>query len=281
MADRDIKAGPLPADVLAFWRAKKIKPAFDYRDTWNTEHSIAFSVAKVMRADVLGALQGELDRAVEQGVPFKAFAKDIRPRMQALGWWAPHDVTDPETGKVSRVNPPQRLKTIFDTNLRTSRQAAQWDRIQRNKRSRPYLLYFVGPSERHREQHLAWHGIMLPVDDPFWETHMPSNGWGCKCGTRTVSNREADELAKDGVLAPDAEPELDDDGNPTGHLVNRRVQVQRVAPEIVLRPWVNKRTGVTEFVPLGIDPGFQHRPGEGRKRFLDEALPAGPDNDNG
>lgn len=272
MADRDIKAGPYPADVIQFWRSKNLKPGFDYRDTWEQEHSIAFSVAKVLRLDVLEALQDELDRAVEQGVPYKQFAKQVKPRMESLGWWAPHEVTDPETGKKARVDPPKRLKLVYDTNLRTSRQAAFWERAQRTKKTRPYLLYQVGPSERHREQHLAWHGLLLPIDDEFWQTHMPSNGYGCKCFARTVSQREADELAEEGILAPDPEPELDDDGNPTGHVVDRRIPVKREAPPIELVPWVNKRTGATEFVPRGIDPGFAHRPGEGRRIYLDERL---------
>jgi hypothetical protein len=32
-----------------------------------------------------------------------------------------------------------------------------------------------------RPLHLAWNGLTLPADDPFWRTHGPPNGWGCKC----------------------------------------------------------------------------------------------------
>lgn len=267
--DVNITAGPIPADTLAYWRAKKLKPGFDYRDTWLQEHSTAFSVAKVMRLDVLEALQQELDRAVEQGIPLAQWTKQIQPRMESLGWWAPHDVVDPQTGKKARVEPPKRLRTIYDTNLRTSRAAAQWERVQRTKKSRPYLLYQVGPSERHRPEHLAWHGVLLPVDDPWWETHYTPNGWGCKCSVRTVSKSEYEDLVSEGLPGPSPEPVLDDEGLPTGHVQDQRVKVQTVAPEIKLRPWMNKRTGQTEFVPVGIDPGFQFRPGEGRIKFLE------------
>ena len=37
-------------------------------------------------------------------------------------------------------------------------------------------------------------GTLLPVDDPWWQTHYPPNGWGCKCWVRQVSRREAERL---------------------------------------------------------------------------------------
>jgi hypothetical protein len=109
---------------------------------------------------------------------------------------------------------------------------------------------------------------MLPVDDPFWAFAWPPNGWGCKCSVRTVSEREARTLERDGVLGPAPEPELDEDGSPTGHVKNQRVPVATKAPVVPLVPWENKRTGEVELVRAGIDPGFDKRPGEGRRQAL-------------
>lgn len=268
---RDIDAqtpGPVPKEVLAYWRAKELKPAFSYLDVFNEEHDWAFSAAKIMRRDVLEAMRDELDRAQLEGVPFEQWKKQIEPRFQALGWWQRHNVQDPQTGKVVNINPPARLRTIFDTNMRTARAVGQWDRIQRTKRTRPYLLYLTGPSERHRPEHLAWHGLLLPVDDPFWLTHFPPCGWGCKCHTQSVSTGEASRLEDEGVLAPDPEPILDDNGNPTGHVQDKRVAVRRTAPTVTYQMWTNKRTGRVDLVPNGVDPGFHHLPGEGRRQAL-------------
>lgn len=276
-----VSPGPVPADVLVYWRKKDLKPSFSYLDVWAEEHDASFAAAKIMRIDVLEAMRDELGRAIRDGVPFDQWKAQIEPRFKALGWWGEHDVTDPQTGKVAKVNPPRRLARIYDTNMRTARAVGQWDRIQRTKKTRPYLLYFVGPSERHRPEHLAWHGLLLPADDPFWQTHFPPSAWGCKCGVRSVSSREADSLEKNGLLAPDAEPVLDDNGNPTGHVVNRRIEVRREAPPIELVPWQNKRTGQVELVPKGIDPGFARPPGQARAAALtpDPVPPKSPDND--
>jgi hypothetical protein len=179
LADRDIAPGPTPVEVLSYWRAKKLRIGFSHLDVWREEHDFAFTAAKIMREDVLAAMRDELDRAFTQGIPFPEFVRSVEPRMKALGWWDKHEVTDPKTGNVVEINPPQRLHTIYQTNMRTARAVGQWDRLQRNKDTRPYLLYQVGPSARHREQHLAWHGLLLSADDPFWSFAFPPNGWGC------------------------------------------------------------------------------------------------------
>jgi uncharacterized protein with gpF-like domain len=266
--DADISAGIVPAEALAFWRGKGIRPSFSYQDVFADEHKYAFAAAKVMREDVLVTLQEELGRAIDKGLPFDQWKKEIEPRMRALGWWEPHTVTDPKTGEAKAVNPPARLALIFRTNMRSAQAVGQYERQQRQKKSRPYLLYQHGSSARPRPQHLAWHGVLLPVDDDFWSYAFPPNGHGCSCFTRSVSQREADTLASEGVLAPDASPILDSNGRPTGDVEQRRIPVITVAPEKVMIPWENTRTGRAEFVPQGIDPGFQYPPARARDLAL-------------
>ena len=263
-ADADVSAGPPPVEVLRYWRDKNLEPGFDYRDVWESEHDHAFTAAKVMRADVLEGIQAHLETAFADGQTYRDWSKDVESTLRELGWWEPQKVVDPETGKTVTVKPPHRLETIFQTNMRTARAVGQRERIERNVRSRPYLVYTLGPSARHRPEHLAWHGLTLPVDDPFWGTHWPPNGWRCKCGVRAVSETELGKLKRDGIRAPDAKPILDDEGNPTGHVENKRIGIRTEAPKIELVPWENKRTGSVEMVPQGIDPGFAHKPGDGR-----------------
>lgn len=269
--DSAVRAGPVPKDVQAYWRAKRLKPTFSYQDMWREEHDAAFAIAKVMRLDVLEAVQDELERAIVEGVPFKAWAKSVQPRLEQMGWWAPHEVEDPETGDVALVNPPSRLKLIYDTNLRTAHAVGQHDRLVAAKATRPYWLYGIGPSKRHREQHVAWHGLLLPVDDPFWDYAYPPNGYGCHCHVKGVSKTEYRSLVKSGIQSGEPEPILTDEGIPTGHVKQTRVPVQLEAPKLPLIAWQNKRTGKTEYVPEGIQPGFDKRPGEGRQDVVREA----------
>jgi hypothetical protein len=131
---------------------------------------------------------------------------------------------------------------------------------------------------------VGFHGLLLPVEDDFWKTHFPQNGYGCKCRVRQVSKREAQRLERDGIRSPEPEQELNPDtGLPTGHLKQTSVPVRTTAPKLTTREWVNKRTGEVHQVPFGCDPGFDYNPGlHGRlaksleviTQKLDAALPA-------
>lgn len=254
--------GPPPVEALKYFRAKGLKPSWSYKEVWAEEHAVAFTVAKSAGFDILGDVRAAVDKAMASGQTFEQFKKELRPVLQAKGWWGRKEATDPLTGEVREVQlgSPRRLRTIYDANLRTARAAGQWERVQRTKRALPYLLYELGPSREHRPDHVQWHGLLLPVDDPWWGSHMPPNGWGCKCRVRQVSRPEAARLEKDGApwQAQETDPET---GLPTGRLLDRRMPVRTEAPPIVRREWINKRTGEVLQVPVGIDPGWDYNPG--------------------
>lgn len=239
-----------PPEVSAYFRNKKLRPSFSWQDVEPEEHAVAFTAAKAMQMDVLETLQGALKEALDQGIPFDQFARDLKPRLRKLGWWGVKEMVDPLTGEARKVRlgGPRRLKTIYRANMRSARAAGQWNRIQRTKRALPYLIYQLGPSENHRAQHEAKAGLVLPVDDPFWRKWYPPNGWGCKCHIRQITRREAEER---GVSD---------------------------SPSIEMRDVVNRRTGEIKRIPVGIDPGWEINPGRYRQqqmeRFLAEKLDA-------
>ncbi|MCW5828111.1 MAG: head morphogenesis protein [Deltaproteobacteria bacterium] len=274
--------GTPPKEALDYFRHKGLKPGFDYRDVWREEHAYAFTVAKAMQIDVLTGIRAAVDKALAEGQTLSQFRKDLEPLLVRQGWWGRQTMTDPKTGmeKAVQLGTPRRLETIYRTNLRTARAAGQWQRMERTKSARLYLLYLLGPSKEHREEHVTWHGTLLPADDPWWETHMPPNGWGCKCHVRQVSKREADELEREGVADPTAPPVRDSAGRLTGHRSTRSVPVKTSAPPVQLAEWRNKRTGDVELLPKGITPGFDTNPGKLRlqsaARLLTDKLEGAP-----
>ncbi len=253
-----------PKEALDWFRAKGVKPSFDYTDVWREEHATAFTVAKATQTDILADIRAGVDRALAEGRTFRDFAKDLTPTLQKKGWWGQKEMTDPLTGKkrMVQLGSPRRLKTIYQTNMRTARSAGQWERIQRTKSGLPYLLYQLGPSRHHRPEHVGWHGMLLPADDPWWETHFPQNGWGCLCWVRQVSKAEYARLQNTGVHAPEPEQAINPEtGLPTGHRMPSHVPVRTKAPNLGTREWVNRRTGEVHRVPVGIDPGWDYNPG--------------------
>lgn len=269
--------GPPPRDALDWFRAKGLKPSFDWADVWREEHAVAFTVAKMLHLDLLADVRAEVDRALAEGLTFHDFQKRLAPVLQEKGWWGVKELTDPLTGEIKQVQlgSPRRLRVIYDTNLRTARAAGQWARIQRTQDSHPYLLYTVGPSREHRPEHLSWHGTLLPVDDPFWTRAYPPSGWGCRCRVRQVSQRERDRLIETGIPVPPnaAAQELDPrTGLPTGRRTDATVPVTTKAPSLETVRWTNPRTGAVMDVPRGIDPGWDYNPGEGRLAHLQKLL---------
>ena len=239
MAAFKFNTKPSP-EVTEFLDKKGLKPSFHWAEVSPREHAFGFTVAKATKLDVLTTLFEEVKRAQADGVPFDAWAKDLEPRLQKLGWWGKQDMLDPKTGKVvkAQLGSPRRLKTIY-----WARAAGLWQRAQRTKAALPYLVYSLGPSQKHRPDHQAQSGITLLVDDPFWDFWFPPNGWRCKCWVRQISRVEADRNG--GVSDP---PEIDD------------------------VEWSNPRTGETVRIPDGIDPGWHGNPGKNRARTLIDNL---------
>ena len=175
----------------------------------------------------------------EGGQAFAEFKRDLQPLLEKLGWWGRAELLDPLTRETREVQlgSPRRLRTIYDVNLRQAHAAGQWERIERTAKTHPYLLYELGPSREHRPEHVAWAGILLPADDPWWQTHFPPNGWGCKCRVRQVSRREAERLLASGRYVT-------------------------AAPDLGLQEYVNRRTGQVVSVPRGIEPGWAYNAGQ-------------------
>lgn len=262
----------IPKEALAWLKSKKLKPGFDFRDIWREEQSVSFTVAKMTQLDLLQDVKTLLEEALADGQTFIQFRETLKPLLVKRGWWGVQMMDDPLTGESRQVQlgSDRRLRTIYDTNMRTARSAGQWERIERTKRAMPYLLYTLGPSREHRVEHLKWADLCLPVDDPFWQTHFFPNGWGCKCGARQVSKYEYEQLLKKGVTRN--VPQLDDNGNPTGHVTRESVPVRTQAPATKRTKWLNKRTGEEGMVSEGIDPGWDYNPGTGRQAELERQL---------
>jgi len=267
--------GPAPKEAVDYIKNKGWKPGWDYRDVWREEHAVAFTVAKATQVEVLQSIRTEVERAVTDGITLREFRKSLTPTLQKLGWWGRQDQVDPLTGEIKNVQlgSPRRLKTIYDVNCRTARAAGQWQRAERTKKALPYLLYQVGSARKHRQEHLSWNGTLLPVDDPWWDTHMPINAYGCHCHVRQVSEGEKNDLMQNGIPDPAAPMEINPEtGLPTGRRKRMTTPVKTDAPPVKYRDWLNKRTGETIRVPEGIDPGFDTNPGKTRLQNIAQLL---------
>src|SRR5690606_31990900 len=83
----------------------------------------------------------------------------------------------------------------YETNLTQSYNAGRHEQLQANRSAFPYLRYRHSDAvENPRPEHLAWDGMILPADDPWWDTHTPANGWGCQCYVEGITEEEAQKF---------------------------------------------------------------------------------------
>lgn len=251
------KGFAVPKEVTGYFEGKTLKPAFSWLDVWGEEHAYAFTVAKATEAELLTGFRDSIAEAIRTGKGFESWKEDIQAELTKQGWWGPRMVADPTGEQPDRMvdfSRTRRLKNIFWSNANSARAAGQWERAQRSKRALPYILYLRTTSTDPRQEHLAWVGIILPVDHPFWKTHWPPNGWGCKCQVRQISAREAASLLgresqEGGIIYRDNPPDL--------------------GPDV---PHRNRRTGEVTMVSPGIDPGWQTNAGLARASTLIQNL---------
>jgi hypothetical protein len=232
MAKLVAAAGGLqPKDAIAFLRDKTAVPTEYWSEIWREAHAQSFTVAGAASQALVDDFHREVVRAIENGTTLADFRKQFDAIKERHGW--EHNGT-----------PGWRAKLIYRTNLSQAYSAAEYVRLTAPGTAAvfPYWQYVHGEhgTPRHaRPQHLAWNGLVLRCDDPFWNSHWPPNGWNCTCGVRPLMRHELGRLGKDG---PDT------------------------APPIEMVEWTDKRTGITHQVPKGIDPGFDYNPGQEFKK---------------
>lgn len=229
-----------PADAVVYLqRRDQLSVTYGWQDLWQEEHAQQFTVSRLTQADVLQALRDKITASVAGDLSRRDFMRDARSALAEAGWWGTKEVVEPATGEILKTRfDPSRLKLIFDVNTRQAYAAGQWEGLQRSKGSHPYLRYITKRDERVREAHRAWDNVTLPLDDGFWKTHYPPNGWRCRCRVVAVSEREYEQGT-----------------TPTG------APMVKEPPELVWKRWENRRSGQVETVPAGIDPGFGYNVG--------------------
>lgn len=101
--------------------------------------------------------------------------------------------------------PESYLDNVFRTNIQSEYAYGRWQHQQQNKLSRPYLMYSAIEDSRVRPSHLALNNIIRHIDDPFWLSWYPPNGFRCRCTVIAISEKKANKL---GITNDEDMPDL-------------------------------------------------------------------------
>lgn len=191
--DRFLALFDLPPDKAIAALAKLgIKPAWSFEEMMADQRKRSFVLAKVMAADVLEDVKREVEKALEEGTTLADFKKSVREKLARRGWLGEVEQVDPKTGEKVGVtlNTPWRLRVIFEQNIQTAlnggRMSGQLDTIG----TRPYGLYTIVSDKRTTAECRTRDGVILPLDDPWWQKNYPPNHMLCRAFVTTLSERE-------------------------------------------------------------------------------------------
>jgi SPP1 gp7 family putative phage head morphogenesis protein len=100
------------------------------------------------------------------------------------------------------------LSAEYQTAKASARSAVNWTGINAKKDLFPLLEYQTQGDARVRPTHVELDGIVREVDDIFWDSYYPPNGWRCRC--YTLSHVEGDLPISDmsGFTKPKDVPDL-------------------------------------------------------------------------
>jgi uncharacterized protein with gpF-like domain len=164
----DVKLENLPFDEAIKYLGEKVPlPTEHWDDLMAGMHSRAFVVAGGMKTELLADMHKAVLDGLEKGTTLADFRKEFDKTVAKHGW-------------SYRGKRGWRTATIFNTNLSTAYSSGHWKQMTDPDvlRARPYGRYIAGLSANPREEHLRWHDTVLPLSDPWWNTHYTPNGWG-------------------------------------------------------------------------------------------------------
>ncbi|HHV6210724.1 TPA: phage minor head protein, partial [Salmonella enterica] len=195
MIDLGYAATLAPKEAIAYFRAKGQHIGWNWYETAADVHARSFTVAKAARVDVLTTIQGEVERAIEQGLSQQEFIDTLAPRLKKLGWWGKQVVVD-SAGNAEEVQlgSPRRLALIYNVNTRVAYNVGRYAQLMNSTDTHPFWQYVAVMDSRTRSSHAALNGLVFRYDDPFWKTHYPPNGWNCRCRVRALSQERMNAL---------------------------------------------------------------------------------------
>ncbi len=85
--------------------------------------------------------------------------------------------------KINKVFNKSWLETEYNTAISSANASARWAEYDQDKDVMPFLKYQTVEDDRVRDDHALLDQTVKPVDDGFWDTYYPPNGFNCRCTT--------------------------------------------------------------------------------------------------
>jgi len=243
-----------PADAVRYLQGKGAAVTGGWTQWLDGEHARAFTVANVAKLDVVTDIHASLVQALKDGKTVSQWRDDLIPTLQAKGWWR-RDATgqqlqdagrvDAGTGVIAKGLTPQRLSTIYRTNMQSAYMSGRYQQMVAQASSRPFWQYVAVLDARTRPAHRALNGRVFRFDDKGWQSFYPPCGYNCRCRVRAYNQREVTQRKLEV-------------GSTDGDLQDVQVPLRDGTTATVTR-YKGPSMGPKGFQP---DPGFSNNPAQ-------------------
>lgn len=95
------------------------------------------------------------------------------------------------------------LQAEYQTAKRGAQTAHLWNKFLEQKEYYPNLVYRTVGDSRVRPEHATLNGVLKPIDDPFWKTYYPPNGWRCRCTVMNTAEKVSEGTFEDKTVKPE------------------------------------------------------------------------------
>ena len=86
--------------------------------------------------------------------------------------------------KLNKTYNLRYLQAEYQTAKASAQAARKWNEALETADTYPNLEYTTAKDDRVRDSHAKLDGVIRPINDGFWDTYYPPNGWRCRCSVR-------------------------------------------------------------------------------------------------
>ncbi|ECG1391438.1 TPA_asm: phage head morphogenesis protein [Salmonella enterica subsp. houtenae serovar 45:g,z51:-] len=255
--------GLKPEEAIKYFESKGYAIGFNWHDVDARAHATSFTVAGVLKQDILEDIRQAQQAHIDNGGTLRDFERQLTPVLTRKGWLADKArlVADDDGVLEGKQLTPRRLRTIFETNMQAAYGAGRYAEQMANAEFRPIWERVAVMDSHTRPRHAALNGFTARYDDPVWQFMYPPDGYHCRCRIRARTEADAERL---GIQVRSWEQDIVTVQQAWGPNDTRDVKALRFNGEL--------------YTP---DAGFGHNPGQGwlsslGQRLMDKAATATP-----
>lgn len=173
-------------------RGKNLVLTNKWNELTSDSHDKAFTVAKVMSADLLQEIYNHVEQAKRDGWTLDEFRKNLLPKLESAGWVGAN---------------PSRLKVIYETNMQVAYAKERYKQHKLVSDEYPYWRYEQVERITKNHDHSKYHNKIFRHDDPIWSSIYPPSAFGCKCTVTPMSEDDVQGMTiSKGTDFKDIEP---------------------------------------------------------------------------